>query len=498
MGERSYKDRTISLSKNNTDMIKGIIMEYEEIMERKKKIINSPVHPLPEEVVQRIVMEFTQNHMRSKQLYEEAKTCLTEGVQHNLSPTFPFPLVMDHGDGYKLYDVDGNEYIDYLMCGAPIILGHHFKPLDEKIAEHIRTKGPTTGLTSEYEILAAKQVKKFMPNIELVRFVQSGTEAIMAALRIARAKTGHEKIIKVDGNYHGWGDQTVIGLHIPGTGMMLSEGIPTECLANTLTVMPNDFDGLRQTFIDAQKEGNVAACLVEANGGEAGTHPVHPDWNKYVRELCDEFGALMIMDEVITGFRFGPGGAQGYYGVKPDMVIMGKILMHGYPSCGAIGGRADVMDALAGGEGSALGGHAFVAGTLAANAMSAMASYYALKYVEEYKAYDKAASFADTLTRELNQLFETRPDLPFFAYNQKSIIIYDTTAFFSVDIERPDAFEQIMNRMKVSKTYQLAILNQGVNTLAGSRMYTSMQHDDYALERTLEAWEHLLSLIPKS
>ena len=472
-------------------------MEYEEIMDRKKRIVDSPTHPLPEETVGRLVKEFTMNHQKSKQLFEEAKQHLTEGLQHNLSPNFPFPLTMDHGEGYKLYDIDGNEYIDFLMCGAPIILGHHFKPLDDKIADHIQQNGPTTGLTSEYEVLAAKQIKKMMPHIERVRFVQSGTEAIMAALRIARAKTGHQKIIKIDGNYHGWGDQTVMGLHIPGTGMMMAEGIPTECLSNTMTVMPNDFEGLRAAFDEAKKEGNVAACLVEANGGEAGTHPVHPEWNTYVRELCDEYGALMIMDEVITGFRLGPGGAQAYYNVKPDMVILGKILMHGYPSCGAVCGKEEVMDALAGGEASAMGGQAFVAGTMAANALSVKACYFALKLVEEHKASEKAADFATKLTLELNSLFETRTDLPFFAYNQQSIIVYDTTAFFSVDIQRDDAFMQIMDRMKVSKEYQLAILNQGIMTLAGSRMYTCMQHDDEALDKTLKAWEYLLKLIPK-
>lgn len=472
-------------------------MEYEEIIKRKGDIVNTDVHPLPEETVGKLVKEFTQHHMKSKRLYEEAKTCLTEGLQHNLSPNFPFPLAMDHGEGYKLWDVDGNEYIDFLMCGGPIILGHHFKELDEKIAEHISMNGVTTGLTSEYEVFAAKQIKKMMPNIEKVRFVQSGTEAIMAALRIARAKTGHQKIIKIDGNYHGWGDQTVMGLHIPGTGMMMAEGIPTECLANTVMVMPNDFDGLCQAFEEAKKEGNVAACLVEANGGEAGTHPVHPQWNSYVRELCDEYGALMIMDEVVTGFRLGPGGAQAYYDVEPDMVILGKILMHGYPSCGAVCGKAEVMDALAGGEASALGGQAFVAGTLAANALSVKACYYALKLVEKYKASEKATAFAEKLTKELNDLFETRPDLPFFAYNQQSIIVYDTTAFFSVDIQRDDAFMQIMDRMKVSKEYQLAIINKGIMTLAGSRMYTCMQHDDEALSKTIEAWEYLLGLIPK-
>jgi len=472
-------------------------MNYEEIMERKKRIVNSPTRPIPEDKVARLVKEFTEKHQKSKKIFEEAKLHLTEGLQHNLSPNFPFPITMDYGEGYKLYDVDGNEYVDFLMCGAPIILGHHFKELDEKIAEHIRTHGPTTGLTSEYEVLAAKQIKKMMPNIELVRFVQSGTEAIMAALRIARAKTGFEKIIKIDGNYHGWGDQTVMGLHIPGTGMMMAAGIPQECLDNTLTVLPNDFDGLKQAFEEAKNNGQVAACLVEANGGEAGTHPVHPDWNKYVRQLCDEYGAVMIMDEVITGFRLGPGGAQEYYGVKPDIVVLGKILMHGYPSCGAVCGKAEVMNAIAGGESSAMGDHAFVAGTMAANALSVRACYYALKLVEEHKASEKAAAFADKLTAELNTLFETHADLPFFAYNQKSIIIYDTTSFFNVDITCDDAFMQIMQRMKVSKEYQLAILNQGIMTLAGSRMYTCMQHDQNALDKTLDAWENLLKMIPK-
>ena len=148
------------------------------------------------------------------------------GVEHNLSQNKPFPLAMDRAKGYRVWDVDGNEYIDYLMCGAPIILGHGFEPLDEKIIEIIREKGPATGLTSEYELLAAEEIIKHMPGVEMVRFLQSGTEADMAVIRIARAFTGKLKIIKIGGSYHGWSDQMVYSVHIPRTGSLESKGIP--------------------------------------------------------------------------------------------------------------------------------------------------------------------------------------------------------------------------------------------------------------------------------
>jgi glutamate-1-semialdehyde 2,1-aminomutase len=205
----------------------------------------------------------------------------------------------------------------------------------------------------------------------------------------------------------------------------------------------------------------------------------------------------MIMDEVITGFRLAPGGAQEYYGVTPDLTILGKIIMHGYPSCGAVAGRKDVMAMCSAGAGGAMGKHAFVAGTMAANSISASACYYATRLIEEHNAIEKAAAYADRLTAELNHLYETRPDLPFFAYNMKSIIIFETTAFFSVDVRRENAFEEIMYRKKVADEYQIVTANRNIMGLAGSRMYTCMQHDNEALERTLEAWDHLLSLIPR-
>ena len=195
---------------------------------------------------------------RSLEIFEKAKGIIPGGVEHNLSQNKPFPLAMDRAKGYKVWDVDGNEYIDYLMCGAPIILGHSFEPLDEKIIEIIREKGPATGLTSEYELLAAQEIIKHMPGVEMVRFLQSGTEADMAALRIARAFTGKQKIIKIGGSYHGWSDQMVYSLHIPGTGSLNSKGIPNEIYAHLVDVPPNDFDALEKAFKDNKDKGGVA------------------------------------------------------------------------------------------------------------------------------------------------------------------------------------------------------------------------------------------------
>ncbi len=174
-------------------------MEFAEIMKRKNEILSRPVKPIPQDKLEKEQRLYAERCKKSIEIFEKAKEFIPGGVEHNLSQNKPFPLAMDRAKGYKIWDVDGNEYIDYLMCGAPIMLGHGFEELDEKIIEIIREKGPATGLTSEYELLAAEQIIKHMPGVEVVRFLQSGTEADMAAIRIARAYTGKHKIIKIGG-----------------------------------------------------------------------------------------------------------------------------------------------------------------------------------------------------------------------------------------------------------------------------------------------------------
>ncbi len=469
-------------------------MEYAEIMKRKKEILSRPVQPIPKDKLDAEHKRYAERCKRSIEIFEKGKAMIPGGVEHNLSQNKPFPLAMDRAKGYKIWDVDGNEYIDYLMCGAPIMLGHSYEPLDEKIIEIIRTKGPATGLTSEYELLAAAEIIKHMPSVEMVRFLQSGTEADMAAMRIARAYTGKQKIIKIGGSYHGWSDQVIWSVHIPRTANFESKGIPAECFANMVDVPPNDFEALEKAFKDNNDKGGVAGVLVEPIGGESGAHPVHPDWNKTIRKLCDQYGSLMIFDEVVTGFRVDMGGAQKLYDITPDITVLGKIITHGYPSSGAVAGRKDVMKVCAG----SMGDKIFVGGTLAANPISMAACYYALKYMEENDAVAKATAYGNKLTKALNDLYATRPDLGFFVYNFGAIMHYVTTAFFSIDLSDPNGIMEIFARKQVADDYQVVTMAHGLCTLAGTRMYTCMQHDDAALKKTLEIWEYVLSLIPKS
>jgi glutamate-1-semialdehyde 2,1-aminomutase len=465
-------------------------MEYQEIMERKQAILSRQAKPIPDDALARERELFIKRNARSLEIFEEAQGLIPGGVEHNLSQNKPFPLAMDRAKGWRVWDVDGNEYVDYLMCGAPIILGHGFEPLDEKIIGVIREKGPATGLTSEYELMAAREIIAHMPGVEMVRFLQSGTEADMAAIRIARAFTGRQKIIKISGSYHGWSDQMVFSLHVPGTASLNSRGIPDEFYTHLVDVPPNDFDALEKAFED--NKDNVAGILVEPIGGESGAHPVHPDWNYRIKELCDRYGALLIFDEVVTGFRLDMGGAQKYFDIKPDLTVLGKIIAHGYPSAGAVGGRKDVMSVCHGG----LGEKIYIGGTLAANPISTAACYYALKYMVENDAVRKAREYGERLTKALNDLFATRDDLGFFVYNFGPIMHYVTTSFFWVDLASPDAFTQILTRKQIADDYQVVTMAHGLCTLAGTRMYSCMQHDDEALNKTLEIWEYVLSLIP--
>ena len=290
-------------------------MHYDEIRERLQRVVGTPAKPIPPEALERERERFYKIHEKSLALFEEAKQYIPGGVEHNLATSKPFPLAMDRARGYRMWDIDGNEFVDYLMCGAPIILGHHYDPLDDEVIEVIREKGPSTGLTSEFELLAAKKIIEHMPSVDRVRFLQSGTEADMAALRIARAYTDRTKVIKVEGSYHGWYDTYVMNLHIPGTGGLNSKGIPPAAYADLVEVKPNDFDGLEKAFEDNQ--GEIAAMVLEPVGGESGVHPVHPDWNRRCRELCTAHGALLDLRRGGDGLPPGHGGGAEIFRHRP-------------------------------------------------------------------------------------------------------------------------------------------------------------------------------------
>ncbi len=465
---------------------------YEEIRERLEAITAQPVRPIPPERMAQVLEEFERRAPRSKAFYEEAKQIIPGGVEHNLASRYPFPLTMDRGEGCRLWDVDGNVYIDYLMCGPAVLLGHNYPPLRDLMIELIREKGPSTGLSSEYEYLAAKEIIARVPSIEMVRFLQSGTEAVMAAIRAARVFTRKQKIIKVGGSYHGWSDQVLYDLHIPGTGSFEAHGIPREVRAHTIAVPPNDIAAVEAAFEQHKSEG-IAAVLVEPLGGESGTHPVAPGFNHFLREVCDRYGTLLIFDEVVTGFRLARGGAQEYFGIEADLTVMGKIVGHGYPSSGALGGRREIMSVCSGGiqPGEA---RAYVGGTLAANALTCAATYHALRLIDETQAVEKAALAADRLVRGLNERFAAY-GVPFFAYHFSSIGHIVTSAPLAVKLTDASVMQDIMLRYRAMQEYGAALTTFGVNLLAGSRAYTSLAHDDEAVDFTLHAYERLLDLI---
>ena len=463
-----------------------------EIYRKLEILINQPPHPIQREKMDQYLNYFATKCQKSKELTDEAKKYIPGGVQHNLAFNFPFPMAIKKAEGAYMWDVDGNRYIDFLQAGGPTVLGSNYAPVREKVLEVVNESGPVTGLFHEYELKLAQLVNRLMPNIEMLRMLGSGTESVMAAIRAARAHTGKKKVIKVGGAYHGWSDSMVYGLHVPGTGRFEAAGIPARASANTEEFYPNDLGELRRKLIFNLVRGGTAAVILEPVGPESGTRPIYKDFNQKVRELCNEFGALLIFDEVVTGFRLGMGGAQGYFDVKPDLTVFGKCITGGYPMAGALGGRREVMLHLSAGIGGT-GERAYVGGTLSANPLSCVAGYYALLEMERTNAPVIAGQAGDRLTRGLQAIIE-KNHLPFVAFNQGSICHLETAAVMLLDLKHPiKMVKELKPRKLMMEEMGAAYMASGLITLAGSRMYTSMADTDEVIDDALPRFEKVLT-----
>jgi glutamate-1-semialdehyde 2,1-aminomutase len=473
------------------------ISEYpdtEEIYARLKNLIAQPIRPVRRDRMQEYLSYFETKCTRSKALNVEAQKIIPGGVQHNLAFNFPFPIAVEKAEGATLWDVDGNRYIDFLQAGGPTVLGSNYAPVRDKVIEMLHSCGPVTGLFHEYELKLAQLIQRFMPSIEMFRMLGSGTEAVMAAIRAARAFTKKKKIIKVGGAYHGWSDSMVYGLHVPGTGRLEAKGIPFGASANTQEFFPNSLVELRVKLIFNLLLGGTAAVIVEPVGPESGTRPVPYDFNQKVRELCDEFGALLIFDEVVTGFRLGMGGAQGYFGIKPDLTVFGKCITGGYPMAGGVGGRRDVIMRFAAGIGG-VGEKAYVGGTLSANPLSCVAGYHALLEMERTNAPVIAGKAGDRLTKGLQAIIEKR-ELPFVAFNQGSIVHLETSGVMLLDLHNPlKLAKELKPRRHMMEEMGAAYMASGLVTLAGSRMYTSMADTDQVIDDALNKFDAVLSSV---
>lgn len=315
---------------------------------------------------------------RSATLRAEAEGLFPGGVN---SPVRAYravhgePPVIEYGRGSRVWDVDGRPYIDWVSAYGPLIVGHAHPAVVEAIAGAAERGGPF-GATTEAEVRLGRLIRERMPSVERLRFVNSGTEAAMSALRLCRAATGRDLVVKFDGGYHGHADYLlaragsgVATLSLPG-----SAGVPDAFAATTLIAPYGDLDAIRDTM--AAHPGRIAAVIVEPIAANVGVVPPPPDFLSGLREVCDREGALLVFDEVITGFRVAPGGAQQLFGVRPDVTVLGKIIGGGLP-VGAYGGRADLMELIA------PQGPVYQAGTLSGHPVVMAAGEATLRLLDE-------------------------------------------------------------------------------------------------------------------
>ncbi|ADU68061.1 glutamate-1-semialdehyde 2,1-aminomutase [Pantoea sp. At-9b] len=315
---------------------------------------------------------------KSENLYAEAQRLIPGGVN---SPVRAFtgvggvPLFIERADGAYLYDADGKAYIDYVGSWGPMVLGHNNATIRNAVIE-AASRGLSFGAPTEMEVKMAQLVCELVPSMDMVRMVNSGTEATMSAIRLARGFTHRDKIIKFEGCYHGHADCLLVkaGSGALTLGQPNSPGVPADFAKHTLTCTYNDLASVRSAF--EQYPADIACIIVEPVAGNMNCIPPQPDFLPGLRALCDEFGALLIIDEVMTGFRVALGGAQAYYEVTPDLTCLGKIIGGGMP-VGAFGGRRDVMEALA------PTGPVYQAGTLSGNPIAMAAGFACLSQIAQ-------------------------------------------------------------------------------------------------------------------
>lgn len=423
------------------------------------------------------------NYEKSKQAFKEAQGLMPGGVN---SPVRAFksvamdPIFMERGKGSKIYDIDGNEYIDYVLSWGPLILGHTNDEVVESIKK-VTESGTSFGAPTLIENELAKLVIDRVPSIEVIRMVSSGTEATMSALRLARGFTGRNKILKFAGCYHGHGDSLLIkaGSGVATLGLPDSPGVPEGIAKNTITVPYNDLESVKYAF--EQFGDDIAGVIVEPVAGNMGVVPPLPGFLENLRAITTQYGSLLIFDEVMTGFRVDYGCAQGYFGVTPDITCLGKVIGGGLP-VGAYGGRADIMKQIA------PSGPIYQAGTLSGNPLAMTAGYATLKQLtpDSYREFGRKA---DILEEGLTAAAK-KHDIP-ITFNRAGSMI----GFFFTN-EKVTNFEtaKTSNLDFFSKFYR-EMANEGV-FLPPSQfegLFLSTAHTDEDLNKTIDAAEKAFS-----
>ena len=415
----------------------------------------------------------------SEELFDRAVKVIPGGVN---SPVRAYgaigiaPRFIDRADGCHIYDVDGKEYVDYIDSWGPMILGHNFPEVKESVLKACE-KGLSFGCATAIEVEMAEFICDHIPHVDMVRMVNSGTEAVMSAVRVARGFTGKNKIIKFAGCYHGHSDAMLVsaGSGVMTSGVPDSAGVPKGCTEDTMTAVYNDLDSVRALM--EQADGQTAAVIVEAVGANMGVVPPKKGFLEGLRKLCDEYGALLIFDEVITGFRLAFGGAAKYFGVTPDLVTYGKIIGAGMP-VGAYGGRREIMELVS------PVGKVYQAGTLSGNPIAMAAGLTQLKYLYEHQEiYKDLEKKGERLYGGIEKILKEK-NLPYHINHISSL-----GSLFFTEQEVVDYTSAKSSDTKAFSEYFKGMLEQGIH-MAPSQfeaMFLSVAHTDEIIDQTLEA-----------
>lgn len=415
---------------------------------------------------------------RSKALFAEAKNHIPGGVD---SPVRAFravggqPLFIAAGQGSHLIDADGNSYIDYVLSWGPLILGHAHPQVVAALKKALE-QGTSYGAPTALETELAKLVKEALPSIELVRFVNSGTEATMSALRLARAFTGRDKIIKFEGCYHGHPDMLLVqaGSGVSTLGLPDSPGVPKGTAQDTLTAPFNDLETVKKLF--AANKGQIAGVIVEPVAGNMGVVPPNPGFLEGLREITQAEGSVLIFDEVMTGFRVAYGGAQELYGIMPDLTCLGKVIGGGLP-VGAYGGRHEIM------EWVAPLGTMYQAGTLSGNPLAMTAGIETLKVIRDKKTFAeidrKSAALAEGIGKTA-----AKAGVPVFSTRVGSMF----TLFFTAQKVTDYASAKTSDTARFGRYFH-GLLEQGVYVAPSQYEagFMSLAHSDADIEHTVQA-----------
>ncbi|PAD26203.1 glutamate-1-semialdehyde-2,1-aminomutase [Niallia circulans] len=425
------------------------------------------------------------SYQKSEAAYKEAVELMPGGVN---SPVRAFksvkrnPVFMEAGKGSKIFDIDGNEYIDYVLSWGPLILGH----ADDRVVEGIKKvaeKGTSFGAPTLIENELAALVKERVPSIEIVRMVSSGTEATMSAIRLARGYTGRNKILKFEGCYHGHGDSLLIkaGSGVATLGLPDSPGVPESVAANTITVAYNDLESVKYAF--SMYGEDIAAIIAEPVAGNMGVVPPKPGFLQGLRDVTTEYGALLIFDEVMTGFRVDYGCAQGYFGITPDITCLGKVIGGGLP-VGAYGGKAEIMNQIA------PSGPIYQAGTLSGNPLAMTAGLETISQLTK-DTYKEFIRKADRLEEGLKAA-AAKYEIPFTVNRAGSMI-----GFFFTNEDVKDYESAKTSNLDYFAAFYNSMLEQGVflppSQFEGMFLSTALSDED--IEHTILAAEQAFSTL---